>query len=123
MLHPIINPPSRRTPSRGPAVLAGALVLALLWTAPAQSGDGCPDALITANVKTRLLADDGLGAFKINVDTDACIVTLNGCVDTPAQVRRARQIALKVGKVKGVKSKLSVCPAKNEDKDEDTKEN
>lgn len=92
-------------------VLAGAALLALSSVVPAaRAVDGCPDALITANVKTRLMADDGLGAFKINVDTDVCVVTLNGCVESRAQMRRARNIAGKVGKVKAVKSNLTLCP-------------
>jgi osmotically-inducible protein OsmY len=100
------------------AVLAGALLPAVA-AGPAAAGDGCPDALITANVKTRLLADDGLGAFKINVETDSCVVTLNGCVDTRAQIRRARQIAHKVRKVREVRSNLTLCPDEDRGKDDD----
>jgi osmotically-inducible protein OsmY len=87
----------------GPAGLAPALA------------DACPDALITAGVKARLAVDDIVGAFKINVETDECVVTLNGCVDTRAQIKRSRALAGKVAKVKSVKSRLTICPAKETD--------
>lgn len=77
--------------------------------------DACPDALITAGVKARLAVDDVVGAFKINVETDACVVTLNGCVDTRAQIKRARTLAGRVAKVKSVKSRLTICPDKEKD--------
>lgn len=82
--------------------------------APARA-DACPDALITAAVKTRLAVDDLVGAFKINVETDECVVTLNGCVDTRAQIKRARALAGKIAKVKSVKSRLTICPADEKD--------
>jgi hyperosmotically inducible protein len=106
----------RRGSLRRLPILAGAVLAAGLAAAPTLAADGCPDALITANIKTRLLADRGLAAFKINVDTDACVVTLNGCVHTPAQARRAKAIAMKVRKVRAVVNKLTICPA--DDKNE-----
>lgn len=92
-------------------LLAGAILCGLLIApVPAQAVQ-CLDALITAGVKTRLMADDVVGAFKINVETDECVVTLNGCVDSKDQIKRARNLARRVKGVHAVKSNLVVCPA------------
>ncbi len=108
--------PERSATLRAVRVLARILILVLtapilapLVSTPARA-DECPDALITAGVKTRLATDDFLGVFKINVDTDECIVTLNGCVESKDQARRAKKLAAKVGKVKDVKNNLTICP-------------
>jgi hypothetical protein len=111
------RPAGSRNLLRRLPILAGALLAAGIAAAPARAVDRCPDALITANVKTRLLADDGVRAFKINVDTETCVVTLNGCVDTRAQARRAKAIALKVRKVRAVINNLTICPAEDEKDD------
>ena len=97
---------------RPSALLLAAFVLSGLLTAPTPARAGqCLDALITAGVKTRLMADDVVGAFKINVETDECIVTLNGCVDSKDQIKRARNLAKRIKGVHGVKSNLTICPA------------
>ena len=72
--------------------------------------DDCPDAWITAKVKTRLLADDGIKAFKINVDTEECVVSLHGCVETRSQRGKAEDIARAVKKVRAVQNRLKICP-------------
>jgi len=95
-----------------------ALAWGLMAGPPAARADECRDALITAAVKARLLSDDVIGAFKINVDTDECVVTLNGCVDSRDQIKRARNLAKKVKHVRAVKNNLTVCPADAEDEDE-----
>jgi len=82
----------------------------LIATVPARAAQ-CLDALITAGVKTRLMADDVVGAFKINVETDECVVTLNGCVDSKDQIKRARNLARRIKGVHAVKSNLTICPA------------
>jgi osmotically-inducible protein OsmY len=97
---------------RVPFLIVVVPILALLPVAPIPA-DECPDALITAGVKTRLATDDLIGVFKINVDTDECIVTLNGCVESKEQAKRARKLAAKVGKVKEVRSNLTICPKKD----------
>lgn len=76
---------------------------------PHAETDRCPDALITAAVKARLMADNVTGALKINVETDACVVTLRGCVDTPSQAKRARNLARKAKGVKAVDNRLTIC--------------
>src|SRR5213593_1338265 len=88
------------------------LGIAFLVGAPGLSradADRCPDALITAAVKARLMADDVTSALKINVETDACVVTLKGCVGSRSQAKRARNLARKAKGVKDVESHLTVC--------------
>ncbi len=89
-----------------------ALALALLAPArpAAPATDDCPDALITADVKSRLMARHPVGALKINVETDRCVVTLKGCAETQAQIKDAVKAARKVKKVRSVKSQLTICP-------------
>ena len=89
-----------------------AFVLAVLggWPGVGVLADDCPDAWITAKVKTYLLADDGVKAFKINVDTEECVVSLHGCAETKADRRKAGDIARKVNKVRSVQNLLKICP-------------
>jgi len=61
------------------------------------------------------MSDDVIGAFKVNVDTDECVVTLNGCVDSRDQIKRARNLAKRVRHVRAVKNNLKVCPAETGD--------
>ncbi len=106
-----MSEPTSRARRTSVVLLAGAVLYGLLIApVPARAGQ-CLDALITAGVKTRLMADDIVGAFKINVETDECIVTLNGCVDSKDQVKRARNLASRIKGVHGVKSNLRICPA------------
>lgn len=102
---------------RNRAFLMAAALLLAIPAAPARAGE-CADALITAGVKMRLLADDVVGVFKINVETDECIVTLHGCVGSKAQVKRAKNLAGRVKGVKGVKSRLAICPAPDDAPDD-----
>lgn len=92
-------------------LLSCALAWGLLAGPPAARADECHDALITGAVKARLMSDDVIGAFKVNVDTDECVVTLNGCVDSRDQIKRARNLAKRVKHVRAVKNNLKVCPA------------
>ena len=87
-----------------------AAVVTIIGVAGGIEADNCPDAWITAKVKTKLMADDGIGAFKVNVDTDECVVTLNGCVDTRGGIKNAGKIARSIKKVKSVNNRLAVCP-------------
>jgi hyperosmotically inducible protein len=66
------------------------------------------DALITAKVKTALIAEPGLSAMKIDVDTDNGIVTLKGTVDSIDKSSRARQLAGSVDGVSSVNNRLIV---------------
>lgn len=110
----MLEPTSRA--SRLSIFLIAGIVLCGVPVAPAPARAGeCLDALITAGVKARIMADDVVGAFKINVDTDECVVTLNGCVDSKDQIKRARNLARRVKGVHAVKSNLTICPAEGED--------
>jgi hyperosmotically inducible protein len=66
------------------------------------------DATVTAKVKTALIAEPGLKALEIDVDTRDNVVTLNGTVETAAIRADAERIALKTSGVKQVKNKLTV---------------
>lgn len=66
------------------------------------------DAAITTKVKAAVLAEPGLSALQINVDTKDGNVTLNGTVDTPQLKERAMQVAQGVEGVKNVSDQLVV---------------
>ncbi len=70
--------------------------------------DATADARLTAAIKTKLIAEPGLPAMKINVDTKAGEVTLSGTVDTTNQIARAINIALQTEGVRKVTSTLRV---------------
>ena len=100
-----------------PAARAGAISAALFsaWILAAPAAvladtDECPDAVITADVKSRLALKHPVGALKINIDTDQCVVTLKGCMDTREQIKAAVKSARKVKMVRAVKNQLTVCP-------------
>lgn len=66
------------------------------------------DAAITTKVKAAVLAEPGLKALQINVDTKDGNVTLNGTVDTPQLKERATQVAQAVEGVRSVSDQLVV---------------
>lgn len=66
------------------------------------------DAAITADVKARLIAEPGIRALAINVDTYDGQVTLKGEVATAAQRSTAASIANKVKGVKSVRNDLTL---------------
>jgi hyperosmotically inducible protein len=68
------------------------------------------DATITARVKVVLLNDPQVAATKIEVSTEAGVVTLSGSVKSKADEARAIQVARTVTGVRDVKSTL-VVPA------------
>jgi osmotically-inducible protein OsmY len=110
-----MNEPTSRVRRMSGLLIAGAVLCGVL-VAPVSTWAGeCHDALITAGVKARLMADDVVGAFKINVDTDECVVTLNGCVDSKDQIKRSRNLARRIKGVRAVKSNLTTCPAETGD--------
>jgi osmotically-inducible protein OsmY len=66
------------------------------------------DAAITASVSAGLAKDPDLSATKINVDTKAGMVTLNGPAPSAAAKARAEAIAKGVEGVSSVDNKLEV---------------
>lgn len=74
----------------------------------ANAGDKIDDAAITAKVKTALVAEPGLKALQIDVDTADGVVMLSGAVDSPSVIDRATQVVQAVPGVKSVDNRLTV---------------
>ena len=74
--------------------------------------DAAANTRVTAAVKARLIADPGLPAFSINVDTTDGLVTLSGKVDSHEQLARAIKVALDTDGVRKVVSTLQVSVTK-----------
>lgn len=72
------------------------------------AGAKIDDGVITTKVKSALLADDTVKGLDINVDTKGGEVSLNGTVDSQAQVDRAVQIAQGIEGVGKVNNQLTV---------------
>ena len=68
------------------------------------------NARVTAAIKTRLVAEPGLSAFSINVDTTDGFVTLSGKVESHDQIAKALKLALETDGVHKVVSTLQVAP-------------
>jgi hyperosmotically inducible periplasmic protein len=66
------------------------------------------DVGITAEVKSKLLADPDVAGLKIDVDTSARVVTLTGTVNTEAEKIEALQIARQVAGVSSVTDRLTI---------------
>jgi hyperosmotically inducible protein len=67
------------------------------------------NARITSEVKLKFAADDTVKALNIDVDTSNGVVTLNGTVNSKAELQKAIQLAKTVDGVKQVKSNLTVA--------------
>jgi len=90
-------------------VFGGALLVSTLVRADTQSiGRKVDDAMLTAEVKTRVLADDISRGTNIDVDTFQGHVTLLGTVATDAARRKTEAIAAAVDGVESVDNKLAV---------------
>ena len=76
--------------------------------AGAAISDAASNARITASVKTRLIAEPGLSALSINVDTTDGLVTLSGTAASPEQIAKAVRVALDTDGVHKVISTLQV---------------
>ena len=70
--------------------------------------DATANARITAAVKTKLVGDSGLSAFKIDVDTTDGVVTLSGTVPTYEAIAKAMSLAWDTDGVHKVISTLQV---------------
>lgn len=71
-----------------------------------SAGETLDDQRITAEVKSRLVADQGFAGLDINVDTFKKVVTLRGFVARNEQAERAVEIASSVSGVRDVESRL-----------------
>jgi hyperosmotically inducible protein len=70
--------------------------------------DATANARTTGAIKTKLVADTGLAAFKINVDTSDGVVTLSGTVSSPEDIAKAMKLAMETDGVYRVVSTLQV---------------
>ena len=77
-------------------------------TAPRSVSETASDATITAKVKTSFAADDLVKARKIDVDTMRGVVTLNGTVNSRAELDKALSIARNTAGVISVKNNLKI---------------
>lgn len=66
------------------------------------------NARITTAIKAKLVAEPGLSAFSINVDTTDGLVTLSGKVESHEQIARAVKLALETDGVHKVVSTLQI---------------
>ena len=79
-----------------------------------KAGDAIADATsnarITAVIKSKLVHDSGLAAFKIDVDTTDGVVTLSGNVSSPEEIAKAMELVLATEGVHKVVSTLQDKP-------------
>lgn len=76
--------------------------------AATEARNAVADSTITAHVKARLAANQGLSSFDIHVSTTHGIVHLTGTVDSDAAKQLAGQIASKTDAVRVVVNELKV---------------
>jgi hypothetical protein len=76
-----------------------------------EAGEAIGDGWLTSKVKTKLMADDGVKARRIDVDTLEGVVTLKGRVASAAERSRAVEIARGTDGVKQVVDELEVGAA------------
>lgn len=76
------------------------------------AGETIDDSVLTAKVKTALIADEQVAATDINVETNKGTVQLAGYADDQAEIDRAGQIARGVDGVKSVSNDLKLKSAK-----------
>jgi hyperosmotically inducible protein len=73
-----------------------------------KAGEAIEDGIITAKVKTALLADPDIKGLHVDVDTRHGVVTLTGDVGKAANLDRAARIARDTSGVKSVDNQLVV---------------
>lgn len=96
---------------QGLALLIMAVTVTTATAACAGSrtmGEATSDAAITTKVKTKLLADSRTDGLKIDVDTQAGVVYLNGEVETTEERQMAEALAKDVNGVASVENNLTV---------------
>jgi osmotically-inducible protein OsmY len=88
-----------------------AVMLAMATAAYAQT-----DAVVTANVKSRIAADDLVKSLELNVTTEDHVVTLTGSVPTKAAKDRVLSLARATSGVTSVVDRLTVKDVNAADK-------
>ena len=76
--------------------------------AATEAGEAVADSAITAHVKARLAAHQGLSSFDIHVSTTDGVVHLTGTVGSETAKKLAGEIASKASHVRIVVNELSV---------------
>jgi hyperosmotically inducible protein len=76
------------------------------------TGEAVGDSVVTAKIKTELMAQPNLKSTQINVETVNGVATLTGTVDSQQSSDRAAAIAKAVTGVKQVTNQLTVKPGK-----------
>lgn len=95
------------TTSAGPSGPAGGTMM----NSPSANPNGAAgDGLITAKVKSAIIADTKVGAHNLNVDTKSGVVVLRGNVKTEAAKAAAEADAKKMQGVTKVVNQLTVNP-------------
>ena len=80
---------------------------AMAPTTSTQMASAVDDASITAQVKSAIMAEPGLKATQIDVDTTDAVVTLTGTVPSAPLKDRAKELASSVAGVKSVQDNLT----------------
>ena len=95
------------------ASLAGVVLMATALGCASTSttegtGEYMDDTVITTKVKAAILEEPTLKSAEINVETFKGVVQLSGFVDSAQAVKRAGEVASRVGGVPGVRNDLIV---------------
>jgi hyperosmotically inducible periplasmic protein len=101
------------------ATLAGLMAIAVAGCNKAQEATGAPppsttvgteidDSVVTARVKSALLADPDVKSVDFNVETRKGVVQLSGFVDSQTQVDRAIATMRTVAGVKSIENNVSL---------------
>ncbi|MBZ2206055.1 BON domain-containing protein [Massilia soli] len=94
------------------AFLSALLIFALAGCAStdnrASTGQYIDDTMITAKVKSALVADPELKATEIQVDTFKGTVQLSGFVAAPEHVQMAERLVRDIAGVKSVKNDIAI---------------
>lgn len=115
-----MTPPKRHTNAIACALAAGLFAVPVLATSVARATESttvdkatrsAKDAAITAEVKTKILADEVTRGININVDTDMGHVLLRGTASSETASSKAAEIAKSVDGVKSVTNGLIVGKA------------
>ncbi len=72
------------------------------------AGENLDDTVITASVKTKLVADKVANLTRVDVDTHRGTVYLNGVVESTDQKAPAEQLAMQVSGVNNVVNNLQI---------------
>jgi hyperosmotically inducible protein len=103
-------PPAQRPLDQGTDTAAGKLDQAerVAGDYASKGGKAIDDATLAALVKSALIAEPGLKALSIDVETTGGVVTLRGTADSANDGEKAVRVASQVRGVKAVENKMMV---------------